>query len=428
MASSTSQQQPVHFSQGPLSKLPRPLQYLFARIQSAATRLETSTSISLTISRLKSHNFTNGEKFKWASQFLLALFSLFILEAPFLIKLFLPSIYATVILIPITSQFFLPATPIFSWLLLFASAKYIPADKRPHIWVSVLPTLETIWYGANVSDILTRFGHPFLDVLAWIPYGVIHFVAPFVVAACLFVFGPPASVKVFATSAGFMNVIGVVVQICIPCAPPCEYRNRNAGFKEVRGKEEGREGDWERDVEEWKIRISRGSSSDLIFSLESLFIHKCIHTTGYELREGLTPADYSMKGSPAGLARIDALFGSHGYTLTFTNAPVPFGAFPSLHAGWATTLALFCSYFFPLALELPIPFSYSNDGNRRKLKLDARVLYWGYCAWLYWCTMYLMHHYLIDLVAGGCLATACFYCEFSTVESRCRVSLLTFPF
>lgn len=130
---------------------------------------------------------------------------------------------------------------------------------------------------------------------------------------------------------------------------------------------------------------------------------------GYELREGLTPANYGMKGSPAGLARIDALFGGHGYTLTFTNAPVPFGAFPSLHAGCATMEALFLSYFFPVALSLPLP------GGKR-LKFDARVLYWTYAFWLYWCTMYLMHHYLVDLVGGACLATICFYCEFSPLS------------
>jgi hypothetical protein len=34
---------------------------------------------------------------------------------------------------------------------------------------------------------LTRATNPFLDVLAWLPYGVIHFVAPFVVAALLWI-------------------------------------------------------------------------------------------------------------------------------------------------------------------------------------------------------------------------------------------------
>lgn len=123
---------------------------------------------------------------------------------------------------------------------------------------------------------------------------------------------------------------------------------------------------------------------------------------GYELREGLTPANYDMKGSPAGLARIDRLFGGHGYTLTFTNAPVPFGAFPSLHSGSATMEALMLSYFFPVGVTL-------YKSAKRHIRLDMRIVYWAYAGWLYWCTMYLMHHFLIDLVAGGCLATICFY-------------------
>lgn len=275
---------------------------------------------------------------------------MFIMGSPsFPLKLGIPALYALAILLPITSQFFLPAGPIFLWLLFFYSSGFLAPSTRPHIWVSVLPTLETIWYGANISDILTRAGHPVLDVLAWIPYGLVHFAAPFIVAACLFVFGPPGSVKFFGSAFGFMNVIGVIVQVCFPSAPP------------------------------W-----------------------------YELREGLTPANYSMKGSPAGLARIDALFGGHGYTLTFTNAPVPFGAFPSLHAGSATMEALFCSYFFPLSIQLGGVFE-RLLGKGRKLVVDARILYWSYAFWLYWCTMYLMHHYLVDLVGGGCLATLCFY-------------------
>jgi hypothetical protein len=116
-----------------------------------------------------------------------------------------------------------------------------------------------------------------------------------------------------------------------------------------------------------------------------------------------------MKGSPAGLARIDALFGGHGYTVTFTNAPVPFGAFPSLHAACATMEALYCSYFFPISIQIGGSVIDRILGKGKKLALDARILYWSYAFWLYWCTMYLMHHYLVDLVGGGCLATVCFY-------------------
>ncbi|SNX83283.1 related to AUR1 - inositol phosphorylceramide synthase [Melanopsichium pennsylvanicum] len=327
--------------------LPSWLHYLLSRILAAASRLSFSTSVKENLDRLRSWSPSKGERFKYAFLLSIALFSLFVMETPaFPYKLIIPALYTTTLLFPVTSQFFLPAAPIFAWLILFYSCKFIPAAYRPHIWVSVLPTLETIWYGANISDILTQFGHPVLDILAWLPYGVIHFAAPFFVASFLFVFAPPGSVKVFAQAFGFMMLVGVMIQILFPCAPP------------------------------W-----------------------------YELREGLTPANYGMRGSPAGLARIDALFHSHGYTLTFTGAPMVFGAFPSLHAGNATIKALFCSYFFPVVLKIG------------RLRLDARVLYWTYCSILYWSTMYLMHHYLIDLVAGACLATFSFY-FFLTDEIR----------
>lgn len=313
----------------------------------ALSRVSVSTSPAENLRKIREYRMTRMERFKYGAMAVIALFAVVVIqEPPFPFKLLPPALYALALLFPITSQFVLPATPIFLWLLLFYSARFIPPSTRPHIWVSVLPTLETILYGANISDILTRFGHPLLDILAWIPYGVVHFVAPFVVAAFIFVYAPIGSVQMFGQVFGFTNLLGVLIQIAFPCAPP------------------------------W-----------------------------YELREGLTPANYGMRGSPAGLARIDALFKGHGYTLTFTGAPVVFGAFPSLHAACATCESLFLSYFFPGKVRIG------------RFLIDARVFYWGYSFWLYWCTMYLMHHYLIDLTAGGCLATMCFYL-FRTEEVR----------
>jgi inositol phosphorylceramide synthase catalytic subunit len=94
-----------------------------------------------------------------------------------------------------------------------------------------------------------------------------------------------------------------------------------------------------------------------------------------------------MKGSPGGLARIDRLFHSQAYTIGFSNAPVVFGAFPSLHSACATIEALFISHFFP----------------------ECKAYAWTYVIVLYWATMYLTHHYLIDVVGGACFAVACFY-------------------
>ena len=323
----------------------RALQSLWRSVVAAAGRLTLSFSPQDTIKKMKEHKMTRNERLRYGIMAVIALFSMVVMEVPpFPYKLIIPLLYIIAVMVPFTSQLLFPGSPILCWLLLFYSCRFIPESTRPHIWVSVLPTLETILYGANISDILTRVGHPVLDVLAFIPYGVVHFAAPFVVAALLFVFAPSGSVRFFGNAFGWTNIVGVLIQIAFPCAPP------------------------------W-----------------------------YELREGLIPANYSMRGSPGGLARIDSLFGAHGYTVAFSNAPVVFGAFPSLHAATATMESLFLSYFFPGTVRIG------------KVRIDLRVFYWGYTFWLYWCTMYLMHHYLIDLVAGGCLATMFFY----------RASLLT---
>ena len=94
-----------------------------------------------------------------------------------------------------------------------------------------------------------------------------------------------------------------------------------------------------------------------------------------------------MEGSPAGLARIDLLFGIDLYTTNFTASPLVFGAFPSLHSGNAVLEALFMSHVFP-KLQ-PIVFAYTM--------------------WMWWATMYLSHHYAVDLVGGGFLAAIAFY-------------------
>lgn len=243
-------------------------------------------------------------------------------------KLLIPILFAIALLIPLTRQFFIPATPIFAYLLSFYSSRFIPESYRPPISVSLLPTLESVLYGANISDILTRFTHPLLDILAWIPYGVGHFALPFVVAFFIWTFRTKQVLWLWGRVFGYFNLTGVIIQIILPCAAP------------------------------W-----------------------------YEVIHGLTPANYSMKGSPGGLVRIDNMFHSHTYTVGFSNAPVVFGAFPSLHAGCATMEALFLSHFFP----------------------QTTKWIWAYTALLYWSTMYLTHHYLIDVVAGACLAVIFFY-------------------
>ncbi|PCH34641.1 PAP2-domain-containing protein [Wolfiporia cocos MD-104 SS10] len=308
--------------------LPRPLQRVWTAFLAGVARLDRSVSPQDTLNKLRQHEYTLSDSI-YIFHILLAIFWFSIMEIPgFPLKLGIPIVWIIALLIPLTSQFVFPATPIFAWLLTFYTSRFIPQEWRPKISVVLLPTLESVLYGANISDILTRFTHPILDILAWLPYGLIHFIFPFVVAAFLWLFRTKEALHLWGSVFGYMNLAGVVIQIMFPCAPP------------------------------W-----------------------------YELIYGLTPANYSMPGSAGGLARIDKLFHSNGYTVAFGNSPVVFGAFPSLHSGCATMEALFISHFFP----------------------SMTRYIWTYAAVLYWATMYLTHHYLIDVVFGSCLAIAFFY-------------------
>ncbi|OAA59167.1 type 2 phosphatidic acid phosphatase [Niveomyces insectorum RCEF 264] len=256
------------------------------------------------------------------------LFSFTIAPIPLVVDFAVLLGYALLLLMPVTRQFFLPSLPIWTYLFYFFSSRFIPIEYRPHIWVKVLPALENVLYGANLSNILSAHTHPVLDLLAWIPYGLGHFGAPAICSALMFLFAAPGTTPVFARAFGYLALIGVTTQLVFPCTPP------------------------------W-----------------------------YERTHGLEPAHYGMPGSPAGLARVDQLLGVDMYTTSFTTAPLPFGAFPSLHAADATLEALFMSYCFP----------------------RFRIIFVAYVGWIWWATMYLNHHYAVDLVAGSLLAALFYY-------------------
>ncbi|KAI9680741.1 MAG: Aureobasidin resistance protein Aur1 [Caeruleum heppii] len=295
---------------------------------SSLASLNTSFSPADTLRSLRAHRWSYYDG-QYLLLIILGIFSLSIAEAPGpLAKTLLATLIITSLVLPITRQFFLPFMPVASYLILFFACRFIPADYRPPIWVRVLPALENIFYGANLSNILSAHKFMILDILAWLPYGIFHFGAPFVCSLIMFIFAAPGTVPVFARSFGYMNLVGVMIQLLFPCSAP------------------------------W-----------------------------YENLYGLAPANYSMAGSPAGLARIDKLFGIDLYTSNFTASPLVFGAFPSLHAGSATIEALFMSHVFP----------------------RLRPLFILYTLWIWWATMYLSHHYAVDLVGGSLLAGVAFY-------------------
>lgn len=285
--------------------------------------LETRFNPKITFAKLQRYKPTVKDVCHYSFLGSVFLFVFVANPAPWTYKILFYCFLALLFIIPVTSQFFFNALPILTWLALYFTSSYFPASHRPKITVKVLPAVETILYGDNLSDILATSTNTFLDILAWIPYGLFHFGAPFVVAAILFLFGPPTVLRGYAFAFGYMNLFGVIIQNAFPAAPP------------------------------W-----------------------------YKILYGLESAHYGMHGSPGGLARIDHLLGINLYTSGFSNSSVIFGAFPSLHSGCATMEALFFSYCFP----------------------KLRPIFIGYVCWLWWSTMYLTHHYFVDLVAGSVLS------------------------
>lgn len=295
--------------------------------RSTLSNLSFDTNYATSIEKFKSHNWTKLEIAHYSFLSSVILFVYIIFPASFLIKTSILLPFILCFLIPVTSQFFVHALPIFSWLALFFSCGKIPDAWKPAISVKVLPALETILYGDNLSNVLATTNNTMLDILAWLPYGMAHFSAPFVVAIFIFLFAPPTSLRSFGFAFGYMNLLGVMTQLLFPAASP------------------------------W-----------------------------YKNLYGLQPANYTMSGSPGGLGRIDELLGFDMYTTTFSNSPVIFGAFPSLHSGCSVMDVLFLCWLFP----------------------RLRIVWWGYATLLWWSTMYLTHHYFVDLIGGAALSLAVF--------------------
>ncbi|KAF9358744.1 Aureobasidin resistance protein Aur1 [Mortierella sp. AD094] len=282
-----------------------------------------------TIRPLQKHRYTLYD-LQYVFLFILFSFCYYIMDKPVWFKLPI-ALGAIGLLIPRkTRQFMLPFLAIAAWLILFYCCRFIPSEWRPHIFTSVLPALENILYGGNISEMLAQTTSPVKDLLAWMPYGVLHFALPFVTAILIVFFGPPGTLPVFARTFGYMNLAGVLTQLFFPCAPP------------------------------W-------------------------YETNYGAFE---PATYSMPGSPGGLARVDDILGLDMYKSTFTASPLVFGAFPSLHSACAWQLAFFLVFIFG---PRSIPFVV------------------GYVFWIWWATMYLGHHYVVDLVGGAGYAVVAFW-------------------
>jgi len=225
--------------------------------------------------------------------------------------------------------------PITLWVLLFSSAKDIPMSWRRPIDVNTLYDLETKLGSACFK--FNGYHNVFLDLLAWLPYGIIHYIMPVLVGLYLIFFYKPGYTSPYLFFFGVMNVVGVITQLIWPTAPP------------------------------W-----------------------------YYMKNKTNPATYQMFGDPAGLQRIDDLFHIDFYYTTFTGNPLPWGAWPSLHSGFASYSAIFLSYLYP----------------------KYTPIFFLYVAWIWWATMYLGHHYLVDVLGGFVYALVCAICSIIYIQIK----------
>ena len=116
-------------------------------------------------------------------------------------------------------------SPVILWLFLFVNAGHIPIEIRPPISTNILPTLDTYIFGINiVPDVLSRHTHPVFDLLAFVPYGIVHYVAPILFLIYLSTRQPGSVIAVFAQSFGAMCAMGVITQLIFPNAPPCKLK------------------------------------------------------------------------------------------------------------------------------------------------------------------------------------------------------------
>jgi membrane-associated phospholipid phosphatase len=235
--------------------------------------------------------------------------------------------------------------PLVLWLLLFQLAAAIPNSKKPPVDTTTLPKLESwILFGYSMQRWPgSLFPHTdawdtFRDVLALSAAFVylIHFglVWIFVLGLWLY-YRHRSSVdrKVylhpwnFLWVFGWVNLLAVCTQLAWPTAPP------------------------------WYV----------------------------EQYGSYAPVNYNVSGEPAGLANVDNILEIPLFELLYGRSPIVFGSFPSLHAAWPLTIAMF--------------------GPTRGYR-TAGALYTG---WVWWAAVYLNHHYVVDILGGALFVVVLYF-------------------
>src|ERR1700761_5896566 len=99
-----------------MPRVMQPLFLLVAALKQASSTLDLSLSPRDTLRRLSKYPFTIQDSI-YIFHIALATFWITIMTSPaFPYKLLIPAVYCLCVLVPLTSQFFVPATPVFAWV------------------------------------------------------------------------------------------------------------------------------------------------------------------------------------------------------------------------------------------------------------------------------------------------------------------------
>jgi len=227
-------------------------------------------------------------------------------------------------------QFLLLYWPVPATGLVYDLSRKI-ALTNPDVHVADLYYAELRWFGVGsgadrqiLADYFLTRTSAALDLICGLSY-MVYLYVPMVLAAALF-FVSRRHMKLMAWGFFVTNVIGIVVYMLYPAAPP------------------------------W-----------------------------YVAKYGLGPVQLDALPDAAGTLRFDALLGVDYFREFYARSSHVFGAMPSLHVGYTAAAAL----------------ALVGLGWRWVLPVAALVVLVGFSA------LYLQHHYLIDVIAGGaCAAVA----------------------
>lgn len=275
----------------------------------------------------------------------------------------------------LVSNFFFNFFPVLLWLILFKNASLIPVNWRPKINIKWLPYADNLCFNPLLLSsyifyllIILFFILPFSYFLLKINKNKLLFALLIFSCPLLNLVNYLASINQNFKLDLLSFISYVLLHLIIPILTSIYlYLFQIPGILSCYS---------------WSLGLQNilGLITHLILPSSPPWF---IHLNGIN-----SIADYSTLGYAAGLTRIDTSFGNHLTTNGFHKSPIVFGALPSLHSAMAFLTCIFISYF-------------SNSSFLSILSIFYVLLQW-------FSTIYLDHHWRLDLFVGMCYSIVSF--------------------